>query len=303
MTHAPIAASDAPIVDIHAPVSERQGFHLVKPSPWPIIAGAFVFVTAIGLVMAMHNEAIAGVHPGPLVLALGVAGILFVMAGWWRDAVLEAQGGYHNAIVRHGLTIGMILFIASEVMFFVAWFWAFFWSSLFPGDPQVIGRLDFTGGLWPPKGTEVIDPLALPLMNTFVLVTSSVTANIAHEALRENYRQGFKNFLTLTIGLGVLFVATQAYEYVHAPFAFKNTIFGATFFMATGFHGAHVTIGVIFLSVCLARAWAGQFTPRQHIGFQFAAWYWHFVDVVWIFLFTCIYIWGSWGAQIEGAAG
>jgi cytochrome c oxidase subunit 3 len=187
-------------------------------------------------------------------------------------------------------------------MFFVAWFWAFFWSAIDPTDPQVYGRLDFTGGIWPPKGTEVLDPLKLPLMNTFVLLTSSAAVNVAHDELRLGDRQKFKNFLALGIALGVLFVITQAYEYIHAPFSFKNSIYGATFFMATGFHGAHVIIGVIFLFVCLARAWAGQFTPRHHVGFQFAAWYWHFVDVVWLFLFSCIYIWGSWGASIEGAA-
>jgi cytochrome c oxidase subunit 3 len=284
----------------HAPAAERQGFHLVDPSPWPIIGAAFAFLTAFGLVLTMHETVIGGVRPGALILAVGGAGVLFTMAGWWRDVIFEAQNGYHNAVVRHGLALGMILFIASEVMFFVAWFWAFFASALGSDDPQIYGRLAFTSGMWPPKGTEVLDPLRLPLMNTFVLVTSSFAVNVAHEALREDYRPGFKSFLALAIGLGVLFVATQAYEYVHAPFNFKNTIYGATFFMATGFHGAHVIIGVIFLTVCLLRAFAGQFTPRQHIGFQFAAWYWHFVDVVWIFLFSCIYIWGSWGAHMEG---
>ena len=166
----------------------------------------------------------------------------------------EAQGGYHNIIVRHGLTLGMILFIASEVMFFVAWFWAFFWNALNPADPQTYGLLDFSGGIWPPKGTEVIDPLTLPLMNTFVLLTSSAAVNVAHDELREGNRQKFKTFLALGIALGVLFVFTQAYEYIHAPFSFKNSIYGATFFMATGFHGAHVIIGVIFLFVCLMRA-------------------------------------------------
>ena len=280
------------------PMPARQGFHLVEPSPWPIIGAAFALLTAIGLVMFMH-----GVGIGTLVLALGGAGVLFTMAAWWRDVIIEAQTGYHNAIVRHGLTIGMILFIASEVMFFVAWFWAFFGSAIDPSDPQVYGRLDFTGGIWPPKGTEVLDPLKLPLMNTFVLVTSSFAVNVAHDDLREGNRQGFKNFLLVGILLGVLFVVTQGYEYIHAPFAFKNSIYGATFFMATGFHGAHVIIGVIFLTVCLVRAFLGQMTPRHHLGFQFAAWYWHFVDVVWLFLFSCIYIWGSWGAAIEGAAG
>jgi cytochrome c oxidase subunit III len=193
----------------------------------------------------------------------------------------------------------MILFIASEVMFFVAWFWAFFWNSLNPADPQTYGLLDFSGGIWPPKGTEVINPLALPLMNTFVLLTSSAAVNVAHDELREGHRPQFKLFLAIGIALGVLFVFTQAYEYIHAPFSFKNSIYGATFFMATGFHGAHVIIGVIFLFVCFVRAWMGQFTPKHHVGFQFAAWYWHFVDVVWLFLFACIYIWGSWGATFE----
>jgi cytochrome c oxidase subunit 3 len=301
MTDAPIATHAT--IDAEAPVAERHGFHLVDPSPWPVVGSVFAFLTAIGLILTMKDLAFLGGKTGPLVLALGIAGILFTMAGWWRDVVIEAQGGYHNALVRHGLTIGMILFIASEVMFFVAWFWAFFASSLGSNDPQIIGRLDFTGGYWPPKGTEVIDPLRLPLMNTFVLVASSFAVNVAHDELREGNRDGFKSFLLVAILLGVLFVGGQAYEYIHAPFDFKNSIYGATFFMATGFHGAHVIIGVLFLTVCLLRAFAGQFTPRHHLGFQFAAWYWHFVDVVWLFLFSCIYIWGSWGATIEAGAG
>ena len=230
-------------------VPDRPGFHLVEPSPWPIVGAFFTFLSAFGLIWSMHHASI-----GPPILTIGVAGILFTMAGWWRDVVTEAQGGFHNILVRHGLTIGMILFIASEVMFFVAWFWAFFWSSLNPADPQTTGLLSFSGGMWPPKGTEVMDPLKLPLMNTFVLLTSSAAVNVAHDYLREGNRPKFKNFLALGIALGVLFVFTQAYEYIHAPFNFKNTIYGATFFMATGFHGAHVIIDVIFLSTYLLRA-------------------------------------------------
>ncbi len=296
--------TDAPMVAQHsiaheAPAAERPGFHLVDPSPWPLVGSIAALVTAVGLIMTMKG--LGGPKTGPLVLALGIAAVLFTMAGWWRDVIIEAQTGHHNILVRNGLTLGMLLFIASEVMFFVAWFWAFFGSSLGSNDPQIYGRLDFTGGIWPPKGTEVIDPLKLPLMNTFVLIASSFAVNIAHEELIDDNRQGFKNYLLVAIGLGLLFVAGQAYEYIHAPFAFRNSIYGATFFMATGFHGVHVIIGVLFLSVCLIRAFAGQFTPRQHLGFQFAAWYWHFVDIVWLLLFSCIYIWGSWGATIEGA--
>jgi len=278
-------------------------YHLVDPSPWPIIGSIFAFCTAVGLIMSMKALQLGGVKLGPVLLGVGILGLLYTLASWWFDVVHEAETGYHTRVVQISLRYGMILFISSEVMFFVAWFWAFFDASLFTNETIQAGRVAFTGGLWPPKGTEVLDPLRLPLMNTFVLVTSSFAVNVAHDELRENNRQGFQNFLLVGIVLGVLFVITQAYEYIHAPFNFKNTIYGATFFMATGFHGAHVIIGVIFLTVCLARAWAGQFTPQHHIGFQFAAWYWHFVDVVWLFLFSCIYIWGSWGASIEGAAG
>ena len=194
---------------------------------------------------------------------------------------------------------GMILFIASEVMFFVAWFWAYFDASLYPNDPLQYQRTDVTGGNWPPKGIQTFDPWHLPLLNTLILLTSGTTVTWAHHALLHNDRQGLKWGLWLTIGLGVLFSFVQAYEYAHASFGFKGSIYGATFFMATGFHGAHVIIGTIFLAVCLWRAYQGQFTPQHHLGFEFAAWYWHFVDVVWLFLFASIYIWGA-GASAGG---
>ena len=146
---------------------------------------------------------------------------------------------------------------------------------------------------------EVLDPWHFPLLNTLILLTSGTTVTWAHHALLQNDRFGLKAGLILTILLGAAFTAVQAYEYVHAPFAFKGSIYGATFFMVTGFHGFHVIVGTIFLTVCLARAFAGHFTIKQHGGFEFAAWYWHFVDVVWLFLFACIYVWASWGAAIE----
>src|SRR6202042_1314939 len=232
-----------------AAVPDRPGFHLVEPSAWPIVGAAFAFLSAFGLILFMHGSSF-----GPGLLTIGIAGILFTMAGWWRDVVSEAQGGYHNIIVRHGLTFGMILFIASEVMFFVAWFWAFFDASLFTGEPIQEARVAFTGGVWPPKGTEVLDPLNLPLLNTLILLTSGATVTWAHHALLHNDRQGLRVGLTLTIILGLCFTSIQGWEYYHAPFAFSNSIYGATFFMATGFHGAHVIIGTIFLIVCLLRA-------------------------------------------------
>ena len=274
-----------------AALPDRPGFHLVDPSPWPLVGAAFAFISAFGLILFMHGSSF-----GPGLLTIGVAGILFTMAGWWRDVVSEAQGGYHNIIVRHGLTLGMILFIASEVMFFVAWFWAFFNSSLFPADPVHATREALFGGVWPPKGIETFDPWHLPLLNTLLLLTSGTTVTWAHHALLENDRQGLKYGLILTVLLGATFTCVQAFEYSHAAFSFAGNVYGGTFFMATGFHGFHVLVGTIFLIVCLLRAYAGHFTPTQHLGFEFAAWYWHFVDVVWLFLFICIYVWGH-GAE------
>jgi len=288
------------MADGHA--KPNHDYHLVDPSPWPIVGSFFAFMAALGGIMWMKGMTIGGAKIGWILLGLGFMGILYVMAAWWRDVVNEAEhGGYHTRVVQISHRYGMILFIASEVMFFVAWFWAFFDASLFPGDAIQQARADFTGGQWPPKGVEVLDPFHLPLLNTLILLTSGTTVTWAHHGLLHNDRNALKNGLILTILLGALFTSVQAYEYSHAPFGFSNSIYGATFFMATGFHGFHVLIGTIFLTVCLFRAYAGHFTPTQHLGFEFAAWYWHFVDVVWLFLFSCIYVWGSWGAAIEGA--
>ena len=150
--------------------------------------------------------------------------------------------------------------------------------------------------MWPPKGVEVLNPWGFPLLNTMILLCSGTTVTWAHHSLIHGDRHGLKLGLMLTILLGLTFTSVQAYEYAHAPFAFKGSIYGSTFFMATGFHGFHVIVGTIFLTVCLIRSYKGDFTPRQHFGFEAAAWYWHFVDVVWLFLFTSIYVWGGWGA-------
>jgi cytochrome c oxidase subunit 3 len=226
------------------------------------------------------------------------------MIGWWTDVAREATyEGYHTRVVQISHRYGMILFIASEVMFFVAWFWAYFNSALFPADMHQAMRDQLFGGVWPPKGIETFDPWHLPLLNTLILLTSGTTVTWAHHALLENDRKGLKWGLILTIVLGLAFTCVQAFEYSHAAFNFSGNIYGATFFMATGFHGAHVIIGTTFLIVCLIRAYLGQFTPTQHLGFEFAAWYWHFVDVVWLFLFSCIYVWGSAGEGVAHAAG
>jgi cytochrome c oxidase subunit III len=280
------------MADAHA---KNHDYHLVNPSPWPFVGSMAAFVLAIGAVMWMHGKTSA-------VLAIGFALVLYTMFMWWRDVVKESHAGDHTPVVQLHLRYGMLMFIASEVMFFVAWFWAFFDASLFTNEPIQAARVAATGGLWPPKETEVFDPWHLPLLNTIILLTSGTTVTWAHHALLHNDRKGLIQGLLVTIALGAVFSVVQAYEYAHAAFAFSRdnggNIYGSTFFMATGFHGFHVLIGTIFLAVCLFRALKGHFTPEKHFGFEAAAWYWHFVDVVWLFLFAAIYIWGGFGGHI-----
>ena len=275
--------------------TKHHAYHLVEPSPWPIIGSIATFILALGAIMWMHGSR-------PWLMLVGALGVLYVMFMWWRDVVHEGQRGDHTPVVALHLRYGMILFIASEVMFFVAWFWAFFDASLFPDDPLQAARLADTGGQWPPKGIVPFNPWHLPLFNTLILLTSGTTVTWAHHALLHNDRAGLKWGLALTVLLGMLFTAVQAYEYAHAAFAFSRDnggdIYGSTFFMATGFHGFHVIIGTIFLIVCFFRALAGHFTPERHFGFEAAAWYWHFVDVIWLFLFSSIYVWASASAAI-----
>ncbi|MBN9071459.1 MAG: cytochrome c oxidase subunit 3 [Rhizobiales bacterium] len=291
------------MADAHA---KHHDYHIIDPSPWPFIGSVGALVTALGGVAYMQYLKGNEFHPfgfniaGPWIFVVGVLIVLYTMFSWWSDTIKEAHEGHHSRVVALHLRYGMIMFIASEVMFFVAWFWAYFDASLFPGEAEQVARAAFTGGQWPPKGIEVLDPFHLPLYNTIILLLSGTTVTWAHHALLHNDRKGLVYGLALTVALGVLFSFVQAYEYIHAPFGFKDSIYGATFFMATGFHGFHVFVGTIFLLVCLIRAMAGDFTPKQHFGFEAAAWYWHFVDVVWLFLFACIYVWGSWGAAIEG---
>ena len=277
--------------------AKQHDYHLVDPSPWPLIGSTSAFTMAVGLVMTLKSLQIGGMTLGPYVFGAGILGVLYTMLSWWTDVVREAtHEGYHTRVVQIHHRYGMMMFIASEVMFFVAWFWAYFDASLYPNDPLQYQRMELTGGAWPPKGIETFDPWHLPLLNTLILLTSGTMITWAHHALLYNDRQGLKIGLWLTVILGIMFTSLQAYEYSHAGFGFSGNIYGATFFMATGFHGAHVIIGTIFLSVCLFRAYMGHFTARQHLGFEFAAWYWHFVDVVWLFLFASIYVWGYGGS-------
>jgi len=300
----------------------HHDYHLVDPSPWPVVGSLAAFVMMLGAVFWM-NDAYTGfwglpVNGSPWVFLIGFAGVLYTMVGWWRDVINESVvRGDHTPVVKLHLRYGMILFIASEVMFFLAWFWAYFNSAIFYNDVSI--------GSWPPEGIVTFDPWHLPLINTLILLTSGTTVTWAHHAIVTGDRKGAINGLILTVLLGATFSCVQAYEYMHAAFTFgmngaqllplegeahKNltagvgnmgAIYGSTFFMATGFHGLHVFIGTIFLIVCLFRALNDGFDSKQHFGFEAAAWYWHFVDVVWLFLFVCIYVWGE-GNSVAGAA-
>ena len=227
-------------------------------------------------------------------MLLGFALLIYGAYMWFRDVVNEAEHqGHHTPVVQIHHRYGMTLFIASEVMFFVAWFWAFFDASFYAGEAIQEARVAHTGGIWPPQGIATFDPFDLPLVNTLILLLSGSTVTWAHHALIEDNRNDFLLGLLLTVLLGISFTFFQAFEYMHAPFGFTEGIYPSVFFMATGFHGFHVIVGTIFLSVCLLRGYLGHFTKSHHFGFEAAAWYWHFVDVVWLFLFAAIYIWGS----------
>jgi len=261
----------------------KQPYHLVDPSFWPIIGALGGGLLLAGVIFAAHF--------GNYVMLITGAVIVFtIMFLWWRDIVRESRvPGLHTPVVRIGLRYGMMLFIASEVMFFVAFFWAFFNFALFP--EHVSGAA--APPIWPPAGVETFDPFHIPFLNTMILLLSGTTVTWAHHSLIEGDRKGLIYGLLLTVLLGMSFTCFQAYEYSNAPFHFYGGgIYSSTFFLATGFHGFHVIVGTCFLTVCWFRAIGGQFTPQRHFGLEAAAWYWHFVDVVWLFLFVCIYWWG-----------
>ncbi|WP_374443448.1 cytochrome c oxidase subunit 3 [Stella sp.] len=272
--------------------AKTHPYHLVDPSPWPFLGSMAALWLAFMALLFMHPDML-GEGSAATVRGLGVwkiivglAPVLLVMALWWRDVVREGEyQGHHTPVVQIGLRYGMALFIASEVMFFVAFFWAFFDASLYPREA--------IGGVWPPKDIQTFDAFELPFLNTLILLLSGCTVTWAHHELIEGNRAKVLQALGITVLLGLSFTALQAYEYSHAAFGFRQNIYSSTFYMATGFHGFHVMVGTIFLAVCWFRVWLGHFKPNHHFGFEAAAWYWHFVDVVWLFLFVCIYWWGA----------
>lgn len=256
-------------------------FHIVNPSPWPLLTAFSSFSLTFGAVLYMHSF-----KHGGWFLFLGLLTLIICLVGWWRDVIREATfEGQHTLAVQRGIRMGMILFIVSEIMFFVAFFWGFFHSSLSPAVE--------IGGIWPPKGIEVFDPYEIPLVNTFILLLSGASVTWAHHAILAGNRKESILGLIITVSLGLFFSCLQLFEYIQAPFTISDSIYGSVFYMLTGFHGFHVLIGTIFLLVTLIRHINYHFTIQHHVGFECASWYWHFVDVVWIFLYLFLYIWGS----------
>nr|WIM00505.1 cytochrome c oxidase subunit III [Stichophthalma camadeva] len=260
-------------------LNHNHPYHLVNYSPWPISSAIGVMTLVTGLVKWLHNFNF-------YLLILGYIIVILSSYQWWRDICRESTyQGLHTLLVSNGLRWGMILFIISEIFFFFSFFWAFFHSSLSP-------NIDI-GATWPPINIIPFNPFQIPLLNTIILISSGITVTWAHHSLMENNFSQTTQSLILTIILGIYFTTLQAYEYIEAPFTIADSIYGSTFFVATGFHGLHVMIGTLFLLTCLIRHTNNHFSNNHHFGFEAAAWYWHFVDVVWLFLYISIYWWGN----------
>nr|YP_010715730.1 cytochrome c oxidase subunit III [Hermya beelzebul]WDE73957.1 cytochrome c oxidase subunit III [Hermya beelzebul] len=254
-------------------------FHLVDYSPWPLTASIGTMSMVAGMVKWFHQYNMS-------LLLLGNIIVMLTIYQWWRDISRESTfQGLHTNIVVIGLRWGMILFIVSEIFFFISFFWAFFHSSLSPTIEL--------GMLWPPMGIISLNPFQIPLLNTMILLTSGITVTWAHHSLMENNFSQMTQGLFFTIILGIYFTMLQIYEYIDISYTIADSIFGSTFFLATGFHGIHVLIGTTFLLICLIRHLNNHFSKNHHFGFEAATWYWHFVDIVWLFLFISIYWWGK----------
>lgn len=260
---------------------QKHLYHIVSISPWPLLGAFSTFLFVISLAMYFHQFKF-----GFILVLFSFFLILITMQRWWADVIKEATwAGYHTKLIQKGLKIGIILFIISEIMFFFAFFWAFFHSSLAP--------ITQIGSTWPPTGVIPLDPFNIPIINTAILLLSGCTLTLSHYALRVN--KIFFQYLGLgcTIFFAIQFTFEQLYEYIIAPFSLSDSIYGTTFYMATGLHGLHVIVGTLFLIICFIRLFFGHYSAIHHVGFEAAIWYWHFVDVVWLFLFATIYCWGA----------
>nr|QEJ81395.1 cytochrome c oxidase subunit 3 [Pyrocoelia pygidialis] len=260
-------------------LTKNHTYHLVEISPWPVLGGFSAMSFMIGMIKWFH------LYNNKLLL-ISLISMLLIMYQWWRDISRESSyQGLHTMKVLKGLRWGMILFIVSEIFFFISFFWSFYHSSLSPSIE--------IGMMWPPKGIYPFNPLQIPLLNTLILISSGISVTWAHHSLTENNYLETIQGLMVTIILGIYFTMLQGYEYFESSFSMTDCVYGSSFFLATGFHGLHVMIGTVFLMVCFYRLTINQLSSNHHFGFEAAAWYWHFVDVVWLFLYMSIYWWGS----------
>nr|AFI23440.1 cytochrome c oxidase subunit III [Ceratocombus japonicus] len=260
-------------------MTKNHPFHLVDMSPWPIISAVGAMTLTSGMIMWFHMW-------NPNLMILGISITIMSMIQWWRDVIRESTYmGYHTIKVYNGMKWGMILFIISEILFFMSFFWGFFHSSLSPTIEL--------GSNWPPMGILTFNPMQIPLLNTIILLSSGISVTWAHHSIMENNQSSTSQALIITIMLGFYFTAMQALEYMESSFSISDSVYGSSFFMATGFHGIHVMIGTTFLFIILTRHIMNQFSKTHHFGFEAASWYWHFVDVVWLFLYISMYWWGS----------
>nr|YP_010463774.1 cytochrome c oxidase subunit III [Spelaeomysis bottazzii]UUL70723.1 cytochrome c oxidase subunit III [Spelaeomysis bottazzii] len=256
---------------------QKHNFHMVDMSPWPVLTGMCLFGVFAGLLNWFYFFSF-------WFLFYSLLSVILICIQWWRDVIREATYiGCHVNLVMKGLQYGMVMFISSEVLFFFGFFWTFFHSFLSPTCEL--------GMEWPPLGVNSFDPEQVPLLNSLILLSSGVSVTWAHHSMLEKKFEEAKISLLVTVMLGMYFTLLQMYEYYDAQYSISDSIFGACFFVATGFHGLHVIIGTLFLSVMLYRLLGYQFSSQNHVGFESSAWYWHFVDVVWLFLYVIVYWW------------
>jgi len=256
-------------------------FHLVTPSPWPLLTSFSLLILTIAAAMYFN-----GFANGGILVAIGFITTLSSMILWFRDVVAEGTLlGNHTFAVQKGLNLGVALFIISEIFFFISIFWAYFHSALAPTVEL--------GNAWPPAGIDPLNPFEIPLLNTILLLSSGASVTYAHHSLIEGNRRGTLLGIIITVVLAVIFTGLQGLEYYEAPFTIADGAYGSTFFFATGFHGIHVIIGTAFIAVAFFRILSYHLTDHHHLGFEASILYWHFVDVVWLFLYISIYWWGS----------
>ena len=263
----------------HAPRSFTHPFHLVSPSPWPLLLSLFLFFLVSSFLILL-----SGSSSLPLFLSFLIT--VFLILTWFGNVILEGTYiGFHTKRVVSGLRLSLVLFILSECFFFLSFFWAYLHFSLSPNIEL--------GSLWPPLGICPLDFSTIPLLNTFVLLTSALTVTISHSSLVSYSPYSSFFWLLITVLLGIFFTLLQSYEYFLSSFTISDSSYGSSFYLATGFHGLHVIIGTLWLTVSLPRLLAGHYRPTRHFCLEGSIWYWHFVDVIWLCLYLVIYIWGT----------